>query len=399
MAEIRTERVVKTFGTVAAVNQVDLTIKDGSFTTILGPSGSGKTTLLRLIAGLLDVDSGKVFIGGKDSTHLSVQQRNQGFVFQQPTMFPHMTVYQNIAWALQLRKWSQTEIADRIDEMLQLVRLTGLEQRVYRQLSSEQAQRVVIARALAPQPDVLYLDEPYSQLDATLRDELKLEIVKIQRKTGCTTLMATHDQASAWSLADHVLLMNQGKIVQEGEPLAVYRNPTTRFSAEFTGVNNLLSGTITATATEIERQITVQIDNTHLSLVTACIHSGLTIDSKVWVCVRADDIDIVNVNDIVNEIAIDIANYVVNDNPNENNSEIGYVNIHSICNSDPKLRGNRCTAVVEQAQLARGTMIVHAQVGGQRLRIHAGGSQRFDLLNKIGKTITCSFGHFSIIAR
>src|SRR4051812_31820644 len=218
MADIRTEEVLKLYGNVAAVDHVSLEIRQSSFTAILGPSGCGKTTLLRCIAGLIDPDSGHIYIGGTDVTKLPPFKRNLGFVFQRPAMFPHMTVYENVAWALQLRKWPKAKIKDRVMEMLKLVRLDPLSERTAHQLSGGQAQRVVIARALAPQPDVLLLDEPLSQLDAKLRDELKLEISMIHRATGCTTVMVTHDQAEALTIADNVLLMHEGRIVQQGSP-------------------------------------------------------------------------------------------------------------------------------------------------------------------------------------
>ncbi|HMN27358.1 MAG TPA: ATP-binding cassette domain-containing protein, partial [Caldilineaceae bacterium] len=158
MVNIRTERLIKRFGDVAAVDHVDLEIREGSFTAILGPSGCGKTTLLRCIAGLAEPDGGKVLFGGQDVTYLPPHKRNLGFVFQRPAMFPHMSVYDNVAWALQLRNWPKDKVRARVLEMLRLVRLEGLEGRAFRHLSGGQAQRVVIARALAPQPDVLFLD-------------------------------------------------------------------------------------------------------------------------------------------------------------------------------------------------------------------------------------------------
>lgn len=358
MANIRTERLVKRFGDVAAVDHVDLEIREGSFTTILGPSGCGKTTLLRCIAGLVEADGGKVFIGGNDVTHVPPHKRNLGFVFQRPAMFPHMSVYDNIVWALQLRKWPKNQMRERVHQMLRLVRLEGLENRTYRQLSGGQAQRVVIARALAPQPDVLFLDEPLSQLDAKLRDELKLEIAEIHRQTGCTTLMVTHDQAEALTLADNVLLMNQGKIVQEGSPLDLYRQPRTLFSADFIGTNNFVAGTIT----EAGQCTSVTLDGAGAVVKTEQRLAGATPGAPVWVCIRADDIDIL----------------------------------------DEEQRGrypNVVTATVDQALLTGGTVIVQARVGAAELRIHAGGSRRFQLLGREGTEILCSLGNISLIPR
>ncbi len=246
MATVRTEGLTKRYGSVVAVDRLDVEIKEGSLTAILGPSGCGKTTLLRCIAGLTTPDEGRIYIGDEDVTNVAPSRRNLGMVFQRPSMFPHMTAFDNIAWGLQLRKWPKDKIASRVKEMLRLVQLEGMEDRRFAQLSGGQAQRVVIARALAPAPRLLLLDEPLSSLDAKLRDQLKLEIAEIHRKAGCTTILVTHDQAEALTIADNVLLMYNGKIVQEGAPLDVYRYPQTLFSADFIGTNNFLPGRIVA---------------------------------------------------------------------------------------------------------------------------------------------------------
>ena len=359
MANIRTERLIKRFGDVAAVDHVDLEIREGSFTAILGPSGCGKTTLLRCIAGLAEPDGGKVLIGGQDVTYLPPHKRNLGFVFQRPAMFPHMSVYDNVAWALQLRNWPKDKVRARVLEMLRLVRLEGLEGRAFRQLSGGQAQRVVIARALAPQPDVLFLDEPLSQLDAKLGDELKLEIAEIHRQTGCTTLMVTHDQAEALTLADNVLLMNLGKIVQEGSPLDLYRQPRTLFSADFIGTNSFLAGTITESSSGCTK---VRLDEAGIVVHSEQNPAGLSVGTPVWVGIRADDIDVL-----------------------DEEQRARYPNV--------------VTAIVDQALLTGGTVIVQAHVGQTELRIHAGGSRRFQLLGKEGEPILCSLGSISLIAR
>jgi ABC-type Fe3+/spermidine/putrescine transport system ATPase subunit len=358
MANIRTERLLKRFGDVAAVDHVDLEIREGSFTAILGPSGCGKTTLLRCIAGLVEADAGRVLIGGNDVTHVPPHKRNLGFVFQRPAMFPHMSVYDNIIWALQLRKWPKNKMRERVYEMLRLVRLEGLENRAYRQLSGGQAQRVVIARALAPQPDVLFLDEPLSQLDAKLRDELKLEIAEIHRQTGCTTLMVTHDQAEALTLADNVLLMNQGQIVQEGSPLELYRQPRTLFSADFIGTNNFMAGTITETG----QCTTVALDGAGAVVRTEQQLAGAGTGAPVWVCIRADDIDVI-----------------------DEDQRSRYPNVVS--------------ATIDKALLTGGTVIIQARVGATELRLHAGGSRRFQLLGREGTEILCSLGNISLIPR
>jgi len=358
MADIRTEEVLKLYGNVAAVDHVSLEIRQSSFTAILGPSGCGKTTLLRCIAGLIDPDSGHIYIGGTDVTKLPPFKRNLGFVFQRPAMFPHMTVYENVAWALQLRKWPKAKIKDRVMEMLKLVRLDPLSERTAHQLSGGQAQRVVIARALAPQPDVLLLDEPLSQLDAKLRDELKLEISMIHRATGCTTVMVTHDQAEALTIADNVLLMHEGRIVQQGTPVDIYRHPTNLFSAGFIGTNNILEGTIVA----LTPRPLVKLQGVDLTLSADRLPAGAAVGMLVWVCVRADDIDVV----------------------------------------DPNFRSaysNVVETTIDEALLTGGIVLVQTTIGPYKVRIHVGGNRRFDLLNQVGMPILYALGTINLIPR
>lgn len=358
MANIRTEGLVKRFGKFIAVDHVDLNIPEGSLTAILGPSGCGKTTLLRCISGLIETDGGHILIGGKDVTTMPPFKRNLGFVFQRPAMFPHMTVYQNVAWALQLRNYPKEKTKARIEEMLRLVHLEGMEERSYRELSGGQAQRVVIARALAPEPDVMLLDEPLSQLDAKLRDELKLEIGEIHRRTGATIVMVTHDQGEALTIADNVLLMDKGKIVQQGTPLDLYRFPETVFSADFIGTNNFLRGTLK----EIGTHPTAVLEGSADVLRVERCPVGLGPGAPVWVCVRADDIDIID--------------------------------------EDQKSKfDNVVSAKVDRAYLTGGTVIVQATIGGAKVRIHAGGSKRFNLLGKECSQVLCALGNVSLIAR
>jgi putative spermidine/putrescine transport system ATP-binding protein len=358
MSNIRTDRLLKNFGNVAAVDHVDLEIREGSFTAILGPSGCGKTTLLRCIAGLIEPDAGHIYIGGTDVTRLPPFKRNLGFVFQRPAMFPHMSVYDNVAWALELRKWPKPQIKPRVMEMLKLVRLDGLTERTARQLSGGQAQRVVIARALAPQPDVLLLDEPLSQLDAKLRDELKLEISMIHRQTGCTTVMVTHDQGEALTIADNVLLMHEGRIVQEGSPVEIYRHPSNLFSAGFIGTNNILEGEIVATSP----QPLVKIKGMDLVLSTDRCPPGAVAGMPVWVCVRADDIDVIDAD-----------------------KRSAYANV--------------VETTVEDALLTGGLVLIQTSIGPYKVRVHVGGNRRFDLLNQVGLPILCHLGTINLIPR
>jgi ABC-type Fe3+/spermidine/putrescine transport system ATPase subunit len=358
MANVRIKDLVKRYDQVLAVNHVSVEIREGSLTAILGPSGCGKTTLLRCVAGLIMPDEGQIFIGEKDVTRLEPSRRNLGMVFQRPSMFPHMTAFENIAWGLKLRNWPTNDISGRVSEMLQLVHLNGMEKRAFRQMSGGQAQRVVIARALAPTPDLLLLDEPLSALDAKLRDELILEIADIHRKTGSTTLLVTHDQGEALTIADNVLLMNEGRIEQEGSPLDIYRKPRTLFSATFIGTNNFLPGAVR----EIGEEVVVEVEDLGVTFRANGDFPGLQRGAPVWVCMRADDIDIITADQA----------------------------------------GKNCNVLsvtVERAALTGGIVIVEGRLKDQILRIHVGGGHRFDLLDAVGTTITCGLSNVALVPR
>ncbi len=241
-ASLRIDHLTKRFGSVVAVDEVSFEVAAGQFVVLLGPSGSGKTTILRMVAGLEIPDSGRVWFGDHDTTRTPAHKRGLGYVFQRASMFPHYTVRENIAWGLKLRKVPKAEVERRVSEMIELVHLSGLDDRYATQLSGGQAQRVVIARALAPDPPILLLDEPLSALDAKLRDELKDVIADVQKRTQKTMMMVTHDQREALSLADSVIVMDLGHIAQMGSPADVYRHPATAFVASFVGNTNLVTG-------------------------------------------------------------------------------------------------------------------------------------------------------------
>ncbi|MBD2596220.1 sulfate/molybdate ABC transporter ATP-binding protein [Nostoc spongiaeforme FACHB-130] len=237
------ENVSKNFGSFKAVDQVDLTVKSGSLVALLGPSGSGKSTLLRLIAGLEMPDSGKILLTGKDATYQSVQERNIGFVFQHYALFKHMTVRQNIAFGLEIRKAPAKKIKGRVEQLLELVQLGGLGDRYPSQLSGGQRQRVALARALAVEPEVLLLDEPFGALDAKVRKDLRAWLRRLHDEVHVTTVFVTHDQEEAMEVSDEVVVMNKGRVEQIGTPAEIYDHPASAFVMSFIGPVNVLPNT------------------------------------------------------------------------------------------------------------------------------------------------------------
>lgn len=232
----------KRYGGFAALDGVSLTIPDGSMTALLGPSGSGKSTLLRSIAGLEHLDSGRVQIGGRDVTDATPQQRDIGFVFQHYAAFKHMTVRDNVAFGLKIRKRPAAEIKAKVDELLGVVGLTGFQTRFPSQLSGGQRQRMALARALAVDPKVLLLDEPFGALDAQVRDELRSWLRRLHEEMAVTTVIVTHDQQEALDIADRIAVLNRGRIEQVGSPGDVYDRPATRFVMSFLGSVAKLNG-------------------------------------------------------------------------------------------------------------------------------------------------------------
>ena len=246
MAQLDIHRLTKHYGEFHAVREVSLSVADGEFLVLLGPSGCGKTTTLRMVAGFIEPTSGHVKLGGGDVTLLPPWKRNAGMVFQSYALFPHLTVAQNVAFGLEMRKLPRSDIDKRVDEALALVRLGGLGARLPRQLSGGQQQRVALARALAIRPDVLLLDEPLSNLDAKLRHEVRVEIRELQRQLGLTTVMVTHDQEEALTMADRRVVMNEGSVHQVGTQRDLYERPADRFVAGFVGRTTFLAGTVEA---------------------------------------------------------------------------------------------------------------------------------------------------------
>ena len=243
---LRLENVTKRFGAVTAVERVSLEIPRGAFTTLLGPSGCGKTTLLRIIAGFYEPDEGHIYLDDKPIDAVPTHLRGTAMVFQDYALWPHMTVFDNIAYGLRMNKTPQNEIDARVHETMQLVEMPAdFLKRRPTELSGGQQQRVALARALIVRPRVLLLDEPLSNLDAKVRQRLRLEIRSLQRRIGITTIYVTHDQEEALSMSDVVVVMNQGRVVQVGKPEEIYRQPGNAFVAEFMGVSNVLRGKVT----------------------------------------------------------------------------------------------------------------------------------------------------------
>lgn len=243
MAFLSLEGVSKEFGSFTAVRDVTLTIDKGEFVSLLGPSGCGKTTTLQMIAGLVEPTDGRISLDGRDITREKPNRRGLGVVFQSYALFPHMTVAQNVAFGLEMRRVPQAERTDRVREALMLVQLSSFADRYPRQLSGGQRQRVAIARALVIAPPVLLLDEPLSNLDAKLREEMQFELRRIQRKVGTTTIMVTHAQAEALSISDRVVVMEGGRMTQVDAPYRLYEQPSNAFISSFVGKTNLLAGT------------------------------------------------------------------------------------------------------------------------------------------------------------
>ena len=234
--EVRMEGLSRHYGPVVALDRLDLTLQPGELVVLLGPSGCGKTTTLRLVAGLEDADTGHITVGGKDITQLPAAKRDMGMVFQAYSLFPHMTVRQNVAFGLRLRRVSAAQRDKRALEMLDLVGLSTQADRYPHQISGGQQQRVALARALAIEPQVLLLDEPLSALDAKVRAQLRDQIRRIQLEVGITTLFVTHDQEEALAIADRVGVMREGHLEQLAPPTEVYSRPATSFVAEFVGL-------------------------------------------------------------------------------------------------------------------------------------------------------------------
>jgi len=242
--DVKLVDVVKKFGEAVAVDHIDLEVRDGEFFSLLGPSGCGKTTTLRMIGGFEAPTSGLIELQGQDVTWLPPYKRNVNTVFQNYALFPHLTIYENVAFGLRRKGVKDPEVKGRVTEMLRLVELSGFEARKPTQVSGGQAQRIALARALINKPAVLLLDEPLGALDLKLRKQMQVELKRIQQEVGITFVYVTHDQEEAMTMSDRIAVMNKGRYEQLGEPEVLYERPTTRFVAGFLGVSNLLPGSV-----------------------------------------------------------------------------------------------------------------------------------------------------------
>lgn len=269
-SELVLEEVTKIFASLAAVDRVSLRVAPSEFVTLLGPSGSGKTTLLRMIGGFLTPNSGRILIDGSDVVDVPVERRPTAMLFQQLSLWPHLSVARNISFGLELRRQSKSQIAARVTELLSVVGLSDFQDRLPSQLSGGQQQRVALARALALEPRILLLDEPFSALDTKLRVELRTFVRKLQREVGTTTILVTHDQEEALELSDRIVVLRAGRVEQIGEPTTIYDSPRTGFVAEFLGSMSFLSGSLTARAVRLESGEEVEVEQPfdHISGMT-----------------------------------------------------------------------------------------------------------------------------------
>ena len=283
---IEFREIVKQFGSQIVLKGINLDIYENEFVTLLGPSGCGKTTLLRILGGFLDADEGKVIFDGEEISNKPPYERELNTVFQKYALFPHLSVYENIAFGLKIKKVSKDVIDQKVMKMLRLIGLEGYEDKNTTLLSGGQQQRVAIARALVNEPKVLLLDEPLAALDLKLRKEMQYELKRIQQEVGITFIFVTHDQEEALTMSDKIVVMKNGEIQQVGTPQDIYNEPANRFVANFIGESNILSGTML-------EDYKVQFDD----IVFDCVDYGFKANEKVDVVIRPEDIDIVPVED------------------------------------------------------------------------------------------------------
>ena len=288
---IRLDGVHKTYlshgASVPAVRRLDLAIAPGEFFSLLGPSGCGKTTTMRMVAGFEEPTAGKVYLDGRDVTAVAPNKRDVNMVFQSYALFPHLTAYQNVAFGLERKKVGKDEVRRRVAEILEIVSLTGMEKRQPRELSGGQQQRVALARALVNRPKALLLDEPLGALDLKLRQQMQVELKRIQREVGITFVYVTHDQGEALTMSDRIAVMNGGVIEQLGTPREIYERPATRFVAGFIGTSNIVEGSVEHTDGGLAR-----LDYSAQDRVVVPVDAGVRAGDKIEVSIRPEKIDL-----------------------------------------------------------------------------------------------------------
>jgi len=286
--ELELRGLSKFFGKFQAVKSVSFTIERGELFSMVGPSGCGKTTLLRTIAGFLSPDEGQVILQGNDITFAPINKRGTAMVFQNYAIFPHMNVFDNLAFGLRMHKVPKPEIKERVTKVLELIRLPGIEEKYPSQLSGGQQQRIALARALVIQPQVLLLDEPLSNLDAKLRESLRMEIREIQQTVGITTIFVTHDIAEAFVMSDRIAVMNAGEIAQIGNPMSIYEAPASEFVGSFVGKSNRFDAVVEA----VEDDLGVAVIHDHLKVSFLNGGKHFTKQQKIRLMVRPERITI-----------------------------------------------------------------------------------------------------------
>lgn len=290
MVTVRFEHVTKKFTEVVAVNDVSIEIENGELFTLLGPSGCGKTTLLRCVAGFYIPENGKIFFDDLEVTRIPPNLRETGMVFQNYALWPHMSVFDNISYGLKIRKMAKKDIDEKVYEILELVRLKGMEERYPYQLSGGQQQRVALARALVIEPKVLLLDEPLSNLDAKLRIEMRNEISRIQKRLGITTIYVTHDQEEALAISDRLSVIDKGIVQQVGTPVEIYSVPNNLFVADFIGECNIIKGTIRSIDDYIELE--TESGHTFVGAAEEGKKSSFSVGQTAYAAIRPENLEL-----------------------------------------------------------------------------------------------------------
>jgi ABC-type Fe3+/spermidine/putrescine transport system ATPase subunit len=348
VASVRVEQLLKRFGKTVAVDRVDLHVSEGELVTLLGPSGCGKSTILRCIAGLADPDEGQIYFGDRLMNDVPTARRRIGLLFQRLALFPHMRVADNVAFGLRMQGRPRDEVARRVQEGLELVRLPGYGDRYPRELSGGQQQRVALARTLVTDPDILLFDEPLSSLDLKLRDELKMEIRRLHQQTGKTTLYVTHDQGEAFAIADRVYVMHEGRVVQAGTPQELYVQPTSPFVAAFIGANNFVPATAVASSGATgERQGQALVEALGARLWASGI-ADVTPGDRLLLLARPEDIEVLP---------------------------------GPAAPSTPNTVSGRITA----SMFAGASTALEIAVGGERLKVAVHGADRFTYIESVGR--------------